>query len=264
MSIYLGNTTIGNGNYLGNNNILDKNIFVPVVTTTPFNYVSGATLIYDFGNTSSYAGSGTAVYDVSGNNRTGTLVNGPTFSSSNGGILDFTQSSSQYITTTFAFAQAFSVQVFFKSKDANFLKDSNFIGARQNSRFEYWPQGGGKGILPYLYYGSGGSSTAIVSGAEIDGGTLGVTLTNFNGYGFTTNGTNSHKGYWNATNVGTDTSAAYDRTLYNQSPVTQYIGWDTAVGDRLLNGYLMAVLVYPFQLSDAQITQNYNLFSPRF
>ena len=261
MSIYLGNTTIGNGNYLGNLNIRDSNIFVP---PNLFDYVSGATLIFDFGNAASYPGSGATVYDVSGNSNNGTLINSPTFSASNGGVLDLTQASSQYITSTFAFAQAFSLQVFFKSKNANFIKDSNFCGARQNGGFNFWPQGGGKYILPYMYYGSGGSSNSIINGAEIQGDTLGITLTDFNGYGFTTNGTNSHKGYWNTTNVGTDTSAAYDRTLYTQSPVTQYIGWDTAVGDRFLNGYIMGVLVYPFELTGAQITKNYNIFSARF
>lgn len=34
MSVYLGNITIGNGNYLGNQNIPDAGIFVPVPPTT--------------------------------------------------------------------------------------------------------------------------------------------------------------------------------------------------------------------------------------
>jgi hypothetical protein len=34
MSVYLGNITIGNGNYLGNLNIEDAGIFVPPPTTT--------------------------------------------------------------------------------------------------------------------------------------------------------------------------------------------------------------------------------------
>lgn len=40
----------------------------------------------DPANPKSYPGSGTAVYDISGNGYTGTLVNGPTFSSVNGGV----------------------------------------------------------------------------------------------------------------------------------------------------------------------------------
>jgi len=34
MSVYLGNITIGNGNYLGNQNITDNNIFMPTTTST--------------------------------------------------------------------------------------------------------------------------------------------------------------------------------------------------------------------------------------
>jgi len=34
MAVYLGNVSIGNGNYLGNENITDNNIFMPTTTTT--------------------------------------------------------------------------------------------------------------------------------------------------------------------------------------------------------------------------------------
>jgi hypothetical protein len=50
---------------------------------------SGLTLNLDAGNASSYPGSGTSWYDLSGNNRTGTLTNGPTYSSANMGSIVF-------------------------------------------------------------------------------------------------------------------------------------------------------------------------------
>ena len=50
---------------------------------------SGLTLYLDAGQSISYPGSGTVWYDLSGNNNHGTLVNGPTYSSSNGGSLVF-------------------------------------------------------------------------------------------------------------------------------------------------------------------------------
>ena len=46
-------------------------------------------LCLDAGNAKSYPGSGTVWKDLSGNGHTGTLSNGPTFSSNNGGIIDF-------------------------------------------------------------------------------------------------------------------------------------------------------------------------------
>ena len=49
----------------------------------------GLALCLDAGNTKSYPGSGTAWTDLSGNVRNGTLTNGPTYSSDNGGSIVF-------------------------------------------------------------------------------------------------------------------------------------------------------------------------------
>jgi len=49
----------------------------------------GLVLSLDAGNTKSYPGSGTTWTDLSGNGNNGTLTNGPTYSSSNGGSLVF-------------------------------------------------------------------------------------------------------------------------------------------------------------------------------
>jgi len=50
---------------------------------------SGLILSLDAADRNSYPGSGTIWYDMSGNNNTGTLTNGPTFSSANGGSVIF-------------------------------------------------------------------------------------------------------------------------------------------------------------------------------
>ena len=49
----------------------------------------GLVLALDAGNTKSYPGSGTTWTDLSGNGNNGTLTNGPTYSSSNGGSIVF-------------------------------------------------------------------------------------------------------------------------------------------------------------------------------
>ena len=49
----------------------------------------GLVLCLDAGNPKSYPGSGTTWSDLSGQGNNGTLVNGPTYSSSNGGYLSF-------------------------------------------------------------------------------------------------------------------------------------------------------------------------------
>jgi hypothetical protein len=50
---------------------------------------TGLQLYLDAGNASSYPGSGTTWTDLSGNGRNGTLTNGPTYSSVNGGSIVF-------------------------------------------------------------------------------------------------------------------------------------------------------------------------------
>jgi hypothetical protein len=49
----------------------------------------GLVLHLDAGNPASYPGSGTTWTDLSGNNNNGTLINGPTYSSANGGSIVF-------------------------------------------------------------------------------------------------------------------------------------------------------------------------------
>jgi hypothetical protein len=50
---------------------------------------SGLVLALDAADRNSYSGSGTTWNDMSGNNNNGTLINGPTFSSANGGSIIF-------------------------------------------------------------------------------------------------------------------------------------------------------------------------------
>ena len=59
---------------------------------------NGMVLYLDASNTRSYPGSGTTWTDLSGNNYDGTLTNGPTFNSGNGGSIVF-NASTQYVDT---------------------------------------------------------------------------------------------------------------------------------------------------------------------
>ena len=66
------------------------------LTSSRFNSTNASMLItsnlllfYDASDVNSYPGTGTSWFDLSGNNTTGTLTNGPTFSSANGGSIVF-------------------------------------------------------------------------------------------------------------------------------------------------------------------------------
>tara|TARA_R100001463_G_scaffold26997_1_gene62801 strand:+ start:1441 stop:2202 length:762 start_codon:yes stop_codon:yes gene_type:complete len=91
-------------------------------------------LIYvDASNASSYGGSGTTWTDLQGNYN-GTLTNGPTYSSADGGqiVLDGTD---DYVTfgniTEQVEASAFSMQMWFRMEDAN--TNNRLWGRRRNS-----------------------------------------------------------------------------------------------------------------------------------
>jgi hypothetical protein len=73
---------IGSGVTIGSGVKLIVESSASVVTT-------GLQLYLDAGNASSYPGSGTTWTDLSGNSRDGTLTNGPTYSSADGGSIVF-------------------------------------------------------------------------------------------------------------------------------------------------------------------------------
>ena len=71
----------------------DNNYVVPVIPfSAPAIVTNGLVVNLDAGNPDSYNGGGTNWRDLSGNGNNGTLVNGPTYGSSNGGhfLLDGT------------------------------------------------------------------------------------------------------------------------------------------------------------------------------
>ena len=59
------------------------------LTHSPKIVTNGLVLALDAANNKSYPGSGTTWYDLSGNGNNGTLTNGPTFNSGNGGSIVF-------------------------------------------------------------------------------------------------------------------------------------------------------------------------------
>ncbi len=80
---------------------------------------SGLVMHLDAGNVSSYPGSGTTWTDLSGSGNNATLVNSPTFNSSNGGSLVF-NGSNQYATTAFSFSgRPFSIETWVRFTNQN-------------------------------------------------------------------------------------------------------------------------------------------------
>jgi hypothetical protein len=88
---------------------------------------SGLVLCLDAGNARSYPGSGTTWTDLSSNGNTGTLTNGPTYSSANGGSIVFDGTNDEITTTTqFTNPQTFSIGAWFKTSTASGKKIIGF------------------------------------------------------------------------------------------------------------------------------------------
>lgn len=86
------------------------------IATTPI-VTNGLLFNLDAGNVESYPGSGTTWTDLSGNNINGTLTNGPTFNSANGGSIVFDGSDDYCIFDTTSFPSGnspFTMEVFVK------------------------------------------------------------------------------------------------------------------------------------------------------
>jgi hypothetical protein len=119
-----------------------------------FNYsprviTDGLVLYLDAANTRSYPGSGTAWTDLSRGGNNGTLINGPTFSSTNGGSIVFDGSNDNVNQTTYnpneiipAISNNFSIDIWFRMvsnpTDTGFLVPGLFgIGGGSTNTFQY-------------------------------------------------------------------------------------------------------------------------------
>ena len=89
--------------------------------STPRVITDGLVLYLDAANTKSYPGSGTTWRDMSGNNITGSLTNGPTFNSANGGsiVFDGTNDSVIMADNSTLNTQTPSVEVWIKTNATN-------------------------------------------------------------------------------------------------------------------------------------------------
>ena len=211
----------------------------------------GLVMCLDAGNTKSYAGSGTTWTDLSRNGNNGTLTNGPTFNSANGGSIvfdasdDYVQCVGSITTTAATFiswirrngSQAFNAGIIFSrgtsTTGLNFRRDVNEVGYHWNdSGLTYnWVSGL---VTPNLTWCmcaiSVNSSSAVAYLCQSSGIT-------------------------SATNAISHTSTTLDDIR---------IGWEESSSTRRFNGNMAVAQIYNRALSAAEILQNYNATKGRF
>jgi hypothetical protein len=232
----------------------------------------GLILNLDSTNASSYPGSGTSWDDLSGEGNDFTLVNGPTFSTDDGGTIvtdganDYIQSDGQ-ITETNAAMSAFA---YVKCTD---LTNSQYGGKWISNVFNKAPSNPALVRWMFRFYATTGNwstynymSVDVRVGKNnswvglVDGwaqGTVPQVLENTWYYvGFTTDGTNSGdlNMYLNGVNVGTSTLTD-DRAVDAQYIRAASDGWSNNFS---MEGSNRNYHLYSRKLTDAEVLQNYN------
>ena len=215
---------------------------------------SGLVLCLDAGNTKSYPGSGTAWTDLSGNGRTATLYNSPTYNSTNGGTFDLNSSNQYADISSFAnynFGSAITIGFWHYNSSTNIGKY--------------------RGVVCNVY--TSGTGFDFRYGSEDSGTRLNAIIrTTSSSYSLTTTANADTWGYYSFTYDGTVLSLYKNGALVGS---TFAAGSLSSVNDSVdigrnansaeyLNGRLANVHIYSTALTAAQILQNYNALRGRF
>ena len=222
---------------------------------------NGLVLSLDAANNKSYPGSGTTWTDLSGNSYNGTLTNGPTFNSGNGGSIVF-DGVNDYVDTANSTGLNFTntsgtVSLWFKTSVANtFLIAKNMDST------------GGWGVLIDASGIPLFEAKNNASGASAFYRYVNVTGTNNVWHNIVAAFTTS------TSVVANNTVSMYFDGVLNQSALTQVLvyGGNTAgtiqLGRRTSGGYFSGnisnVQIYNRLLSANEVLQNYNATKARF
>ena len=201
---------------------------------------NGLVLFWDVANSSSYSGSGNKIYDLCGKYN-GTLINSPTYSTSNGGILTFNGSSSYLESDILRDLTKVPCTVIGASK-YNGGVNGRMINAKGNNwLMGHWSNSVGN------YFAEGWVTSAGFGGSD----------TKWRIYATTNNyQTDTWKFYINGSLVISNSNGS-------AGPNGIRVGALSA-NNEYSDGSFSFLMIYSRILSDAEITQIYNTFAGRF
>jgi hypothetical protein len=228
-----------------------------VAASATFNMVSGTLdnivtdgliLNLDCSQKSSYPGSGPSWYDLSGNGYNGTLLNGPTYSSANGGNVVFDGSNDHVSipsSTNWNLSTSSTVSVWCKPTNG-----SGWVIAFDKGSWNGWLISGSGS---FTYNGQPGYDDGVYVG--------GVSLGSWQMFTVVIDRQNAlYKGYKNGAYITqssiTQTPMAYATNLY--------LGSRGCVPDNFYNGAVSTACIYNRALSAAEVLQNYNAQKTKF
>ncbi len=217
----------------------------------------GLVLNLDAGNVSSYSGSGTSWLDLSGRSNNGTLINGPTFNSSNGGSIVF-DGSNDYVNVPYASSldtptgATYEMWIYPTAGNAEFLsRGTSDSGATPDN--------------PRFYCSNTGSIYFDWSrpGTDVWGDISGATMNAWNCVVVTAKPNENMKLYINSVFKGINgTGGTFQNVIPNTSDPIQ-IGAATWI-PRYFGGRIAIVRLYNRVLDLSEIRQNYDAVRGRF
>jgi hypothetical protein len=207
---------------------------------------TGNQLIYvDAGNVSSYSGTGTTWFDISGNSRNGTLTNGPVYYANVGGGSFFFNNVDPVQKVAFAYnlgtLSSYTIEIW-----ANRSLDKIMFSANEADQ-SYLIEGG------YRYYNNGTNTFFSFSTTpSIPLGTWGHWCITYGGGTFTA--------YRNAANAGTTTATGGT----DFSVGVQLAKYAFAGSNLSYKGYIAIFRMYSRTLSAGEVLTNFNVERNRF
>jgi hypothetical protein len=209
----------------------------------------GLVLCLDAGNTKSYPGSGNTWYDLSGNGKNGTLTNGPTYSSSNGGSIVF-DGTDDYVGTSGMF-----------NCNSNFTFNSWVNADVNNTIRTIISKRSAAGSIQIRFNSS--NQVQIVDNNIVDVGSFSsFTSSTSTWYNIcVVRSSNTYNLYVNGAYVSNFTSSntyTYDADTIGQN----YIA--SGGGSEKWDGKISAISAYNRALSAAEVQQNFNATRSRY
>lgn len=218
---------------------------------------NGLVLYYDVGNSASYPGSGTTIFDLSPSGFHGTLVNGPTYSATNGGSLVFNGINSYIDTNQALSSEEYTLIAWFKASDVTlfrmlFSKETP-AGLPWNYRLWLFQTTG----YPVGDIAKTGASSQVTYSQNLADG-------NWHMLAFSRNITTDKLNlYLDGNLINSQTDAMPAGTIINSQEV--WIGFSAFSGGSYpFLGNIGSALIYNRPLTDAEILNNFRATKTRF
>lgn len=229
---------------------------------------SGLVFLVDAGNTKSYAGSGVTWSDLSGSGVNGTLTNGPTYSSANGGSIAFdgVNDCSIFGALTGSFASFTVIVWFYPTSVSNYQNpvDCNYSYNGTTGNIGPRLEMDSSGVLGWVYSNVTGSNNQFYAHSVVSSGLAAntwhcATIT-YDG------GTNTSATYYNgnATGLSRTTYGSPTGFVGTMNNVNIGRGFHLGGAERIFAGRVSSTQIYSRALFAAEVMQNFNAFRGRY